>query len=154
MSLIVDLAALAEGAASDVRGSLTLVAVSQNVFVADEFPFQFAPVFVVVVADDAEGTTQPTVLNPGVVVTAKVTAEGPGEETLFVAQLRQTIQPHPVPNMTPRFQIVAQVPFTASKSGAYQISADIEALDGVEVVATVTANRKFRVIDAASTRAK
>lgn len=154
MGLIVDLAVLAEGAATDSRGNVTLVAANPHILVANEFPVQFAPVFVAIIADEAEDGPQPSVLVPGVTVTAKVTAEGPGEETLFVAQLRQIIQASPIPNLTPRFQLLAQVPFTASKSGTYKISADIEALDGARSLASVTAARKIRVTDVASTRAR
>jgi hypothetical protein len=43
MSLAVSLATLAEGAATDGRGNVTLVAVNPHALAADQLPAQFTP---------------------------------------------------------------------------------------------------------------
>jgi hypothetical protein len=151
MSLVVDLAVLAEGAATDSRGNFTLVAANPHLLIAEELPVQFNLVFLAVVDDDEDDTAPPQILTPGAVVTAKVEVTGPDSETLFFAQLRQVVVPSPYPAMRPRFQIVAQVPFTASKTGRYRVSARIEVTgQGEQAPAEVTAARTVRVADRAS----
>jgi hypothetical protein len=153
VSLAIDLAVLAEGVATDARGNLTLVAANTNLLVADELPVQFSPIFVVAVVDDDE-SQDPPVLTTGAIVSAKVEAMGPDSEVLFVAQLRQVVQPPPYPSLNPRMQLVAQVPFTASKIGVYKVSAVITISDGIHPEAQVTATRKVRITDFASLKAK
>lgn len=153
MSLTVDLAILAEGATNDARGSLTLVGVNPTVFVAEELPAQFVPVFVVNVIDGNEA--KPESLTPGAKVSARIEVQGPDGEVLFVAPLRQVVSPQPSPDVPPRMQVLAQVPFTASKPGPYRFSARIEAHDDSESEpAEVTAVRTVRVTDAASLKRK
>ena len=55
MSLTINLATLAEAAAPDARGNITLVAANPAALVADELPAQFGPVLFVVV-EEAAGT--------------------------------------------------------------------------------------------------
>jgi hypothetical protein len=150
MSLEIDFASLAEGVAGDARGNLTLVAVNPHALVADQLPAQFSPILVVVVVDNDAG-------NPAIVVgrtiTGRIEARAPDDEVLFVAQLRQPVVPPPAPSLSPRVQIVAQVPFTASKPGEFRISAHIATVDEQEnVIGEVTATRKVRVSDSASLR--
>ena len=148
MSLEVDFASLSEGVASDFRGSLTLVAVNPHLLVADQLPAQFSVILVVVVIDN--DTDDPTIL-PGRTVAAKIEARGPDDDALFVAQLRQPVTPPPPPSLAPRVQILAQVPFTASKVGLYRISAHITIVtDDQEVKGEVVATRQVQVSDSAS----
>lgn len=143
MSLHIDFASLAEGVAGDARGSLTLVAVNPHLLIADQLPAQFTPFLVVVVEDD---DTENPVIVPGRTVTGRIEALGPDSETLFVAQLRQPVVPPPSPSMRPRVQIIAQIPFTASKVGEYRVSASIAIVgDGEEVKSEVVATRRVKV---------
>ncbi len=149
MSLIVDLAVLAEGAATDARGNLTLVGVNPQLFIADNFPVQFTPFLIVALKDDDE------ILVPGRTISATVEATGPDGEVLFVFPLlRQTIAPSPYPALKPRVQVVGQVPFTASKAGDYTVSARITVSGDVETLAEVSAARTVKVTDMPSLKAK
>jgi hypothetical protein len=152
MSLEVSLATLAEGVTSDARGSLTLVAVNPYALIADQLPAQFGPVFVATIEDsDAE---QPVIV-PGINMSARVEATGPDDVVLFVTQMRQTVVPPPHPTMRPRVQIIAQVPFTASKKGTYTVSAHVAFVsEAEEVKGEVTITRRVRVADAASLASK
>lgn len=146
MSLEVDLAVLAEGAAADARGNLTLVAANPHLLLADELPVQFAPVFLVVVNEPEE-----ELLTPGRLINAKIEVSGPDGETLFVSQLRQAVTPPPAPAVTPRLNLISQIPFTASKIGTYKFTAHIEAIgSGNQAVGEITATRTVRVADRAS----
>lgn len=148
MSLEIDFATLAEGVAGDVRGSLTLVAVNPHLLLADQLPAQFSLILVVVVQDDDR---EDPVIVPGSTVTARVEARGPDDDALFVAQLRQPVSPPPSPFLRPRVQIVAQVPFTASKAGEYRISAHIAIVgDSQEVKGEIVATRRVQVSDSAA----
>ena len=150
MSLEVDFAALTEGVAADARGSLTLVAANPHVLVADQLPAQFSPILVVIVDDD--DIENPAIV-PGQTVTARIEAIGPDGVVLFVAQLRQPILPPSTPLLGARVQIVAQIPFTASKTGDFKISAHIVIVDeNEEVKGEVTATRRVKVSDVASLR--
>jgi hypothetical protein len=149
MSLVVDLAVLAEGAATDARGSLTLVAANPHILVADELPVQFSPVFLVTVQDDAEDDA--AILAPGRPINAKIEVIGPDDEALFVSQLRQAVAPPPFEAIRPALNLLAQVLFTASKIGKYRVSAHIEVIgEGNEAVGEVTATRIVTVTDRAS----
>ncbi len=152
MSLVVNLAVLAEGAATDARGNLTLVAVNPQILIPDELPAQFSPIFVVVVQDDE---SEPSVIVAGRTVTARVEATGPDDAVVFFAQLRQAVLPTPHPTMYGRVQVIAQIPFTAGKAGNYTVSARV-AIVGAreEVQGEVTATRSVKVADAASLRPK
>lgn len=150
MSLEIDLAVLAEGATADARGSMTLVAANINVFVAEELPTQFAPVFMVVVKDEDGAADK--VLNPGAIVDIRVEVQAPDGQTLFVSQMRQMMQPPPYPDLFPRLQLVAQVPFTASKVGPHRISADVTVTDGIHESAKIAASRTAHVVDRTSLR--
>jgi hypothetical protein len=148
MSLVVDLAVLAEGAATDTRGNLTLVGANPHVLVADDLPTQFVPVFLVAVQEDSETTD---ILTPGRFLNAKIEVTGPDGEVLYISQIRQAIAPSPHPSLPPRLNVVGQVPFTASKIGKYQVSAHVEVLGGDnQAPAEVTATRTVRVSDQAS----
>jgi hypothetical protein len=148
MSLVIDLAVLAEGAATDSRGSLTLVAANPHILIADDLPVPFVPVFLVVVDEDAETAE---ILAPGRIVNAKIEVTGPDNQALFVSQIRQAVAPPPHPAIPPRLNVVAQVPFTAAKVGKYQVSAHIEIIgNGNQVTAEITATRTVRVYDRAS----
>jgi hypothetical protein len=148
MSLEIDFASLAEGVAGDSRGSLTLVAVNPHLLVAEQLPTQFNLILVVVAIDN--DTDDPAIV-PGRIVTGKIEARGPDDDALFVAQLRQPVTPAPSPFLVPRVQIVAQIPFTASKVGAYKISAHIAIVaDNQEVKSEIVATRQVRVADSAS----
>ena len=150
MSLKIDFATLAEGVAGDVRGSLTLVAVNPHLLVADQLPTQFI-LFLVVVVDDDD--TQDPAIVPGRTVTVQIEARSPDQDALFVAQLRQPVAPSPSPLLLPRVQIVAQVPFTASKVGEYKVSAHIAIVgDDQEIKSEVTATRQIQVSDAVTMR--
>ncbi len=150
MSLEVDFVALAEGVASDARGNLTLVAVNPAVLVADQLPAQFAPILVLVVADN--DLANPIIVS-GRPVTGRVEAVGPDGEMLFVLQLRQAILAPAIPSLPTRVQVIAQVPFTATKAGDFRISAHVAIVGEEEkVVGEITAGRKVRVSDAASLR--
>ena len=152
MSLAVNLVVLAEGAATDSRGNLTLVAVNPQTLIADELPAQFSPIFVVVVEDDE---AEPQVIVPGNTVTARLEATGPDDAVVFFAQLRQAVQPPPHPTMHGRVQVIAQVPFAAGKAGTYRVSAHIAIVGAHEQLqGEVTASRSVRVADAASLRLK
>jgi hypothetical protein len=148
MSLKIDFSSLAEGVAGDARGSLTLVAVNPHLLVADQLPTQFNLFLVVVAIDD---DTETPVILPGRTVTAQIEARGVDDDALFVAQIRQPVLPSNPPFTVPRVQVVAQVPFTASKVGRYKISAHITIVgDGQEVEGEVTAIRQVQVSDTAS----
>ena len=150
MSLEVEFSALSEGVAGDARGSLTLVAVNPHVLIADQLPAQFSPFLVVVIDDDDH---EDPALVPGRTVTARIEAVGPDDIVLFVAQLRQAILPPPTALLRPRVQIIAQIPFTASKSGDFKISAHIVIVgEGEEVKGEVTAVRRVQVADTATLR--
>lgn len=150
MSLIVDFAAIAEGAATDARGILTLVAVNPNALIADQLPAQLSPILLVVAMDDDPANP---VIVAGRTLTGRVEAAGPDNETLFVAQMRQGIVPSSIPAIPPRVQVVAQVPFTATKTGEYRLSAHITIVDdGEQVIGEVTAVRRVWVLDSASSR--
>jgi hypothetical protein len=86
-------------------------------------------------------------------VTAQIEARSPDQDALFVAQLRQPVTPSPSPLLPPRVQIVAQVPFTASKVGEYKVSAHITIVgDDQEIKSEVTATRQIQVSDAVTMR--
>ena len=154
MSLVVDLAVLAEGAATDARGNLTLVAANPHMLMADELPAQFSPVFLAVI-DEAEDTDAPNILAVGRVINAKIEVVGPDDEALFVGQIRQAVMPPAYPSLRPVLQVIAQIPFTASKIGTYRVSAHIEVGGEAEQASTkITATRTVRVTDRASLMAK
>lgn len=153
MSLIVDLAVLAEGAAADSRGSMTLVGVNPNVLLAETFPVQFSPILLVTLKDDQEAGT----LTPGRLVAATVKATGPDGEVIFIAPaIRQVITPSPLPALPPKINVLAQVPFTASKNGTYTISARITVIDGDNgtELAEAATERTVIVSDLASLKTK
>jgi hypothetical protein len=113
-------------------------------------PAQFSPILVVIVDDD--DIENPAIV-PGQTVTARIEAIGPDGVVLFVAQLRQPILPPSTPLLGARVQIVAQIPFTASKTGDFKISAHIVIVDeNEEVKGEVTATRRVKVSDVASLR--
>lgn len=148
MSLVVDLAVLAEGAATDVRGNMTLVAANPHILLSDDLPVPFVPIFLVAVEEDGETAD---ILIPGRIVDAKMEVTGPDGEILFVSQIRQAVTPPPHPAIPPRLNVVSQVPFTASKIGRYLVTAHIKIIaDGNQVAAEVTATRTVRVFDRAS----
>jgi hypothetical protein len=150
MSLEIDFSSLAEGVAADSRGNLTLVAVNPQVLVADQLPAQFSPILVVVIVDD---DAENPVIVTGRTMTGRIEAIGPDDSVLFVAQIRQPVAPPPASSLHPRVQVVAQVPFTASKSGVFRISANIAVVDEHQMLmGEVTASRSVRVSDAASLR--
>lgn len=150
MGLVIDFAAIAEGAASDARGILTLVAVNPYALIADQLPAQFSPILVVIAVDDESANP---VIVAGRTLTGRIEAVGPDNETLFVAQTRQGIVPSAVPAIPPRIQVVAQVPFTATKTGEYRLSVHITVVDESEqVMGEVTAMRRVWVLDSASSR--
>jgi hypothetical protein len=150
MSLEIDLATLAEGVAADARGNLTLVAVNPNVLGAEHLPAQFAPILVVIVADD--DLTDPIIV-AGRSFAGRIEAVGPDGEVLFVLQVRQGVLPPAIPSVPPRLQVVAQVPFTATKTGDYRISAHIAVMDeGEKILGEITAGRTVRVLDATALR--
>lgn len=155
MSLSVNLATLAEGAATDSRGSVTLVGVNPYILVADELPTQLSPVYYVVVEED-EGTPEGSrVISPGRVLSAKVEVTSPDGEVVFVTQLRQVILPPPLPWAASRLQVIAQLPFTASKSGNYHASAHVAVLgDQERTLEEISAVRKLKVADAAALKPK
>jgi hypothetical protein len=151
MSLVVDLAVLAEGFAADSRGTITLVGVNPSLLLTETFPVQFNPVLLVVLKND-EGTET---LKPGQMVAATIKATGPDDETLFVFPgLRQTIASSPYPGLRPKVNVVSPAPFTASKNGIYTVAAHITVIDsnsGKEIGA-VDAERTVTVRDMASLR--
>jgi hypothetical protein len=147
MSLVVDLAVLAEGAATDSRGNITLVGVNPNLFMVETFPVQFNPVFLVALGDEKSGT-----FVPGRAIAATVQAVGPDDEVLYVAPAyRQTITPPLFPALPIRANIVGQVPFTASKPGTYTVSVRMAVLDSTGTkVDEATAVRTVMVSDLAT----
>jgi hypothetical protein len=154
VSLVVNLAVLAEGAATDARGNLTLVAVNPHALIAEELPAQFGPVFVAIIEDDEDAET-PQILTPGAAVSAKVEVTDPDGGALFMAQFRPMVLPPPNPGMRPRLQVLAQVPFTASKPGKFTVSAHVEVIgDRAEPPNAITAARVVRVADRESLATK
>jgi hypothetical protein len=150
MSLVIDFVAIAEGVAADARGILTLVAVNSSALIADQLPTQFGPILVVVAVDDELANP---VIAAGRTLAGRIEVVSPDNETLFVTQLRQGIVPSAVPAIPPRVQVVAQVPFTATKTGEYRLSAHITVVDeGERIVGEVTAVRRVWVLDSASSR--
>jgi hypothetical protein len=154
MSLVVNLAVLAEGATTDARGNLTLVAVNPQVLVADELPAQFSPIFVMVVEDDE--TESPSSIMAGRIVTAKIEATGPDSSVVFFTQLRQAVMQSSVADLRGRVQLLAQIPFTAPKIGIYTVSAEVTFSGGNETEDSnpISAKRSVRVADLSSLRAK
>jgi hypothetical protein len=147
VSLEVTLATLAEGVAADARQSLTLVAVNPHALIAAQLPAQFAPVFVATLDEGDEGDP---VLLPDRTMSARVTVTGPDGEALFVTEMRQPI-PEAPPQLRPRMQIIAQVPFVASKVGVYTAGAHVTVVDGQrEIKGEVTVTRQVRVVDSAT----
>jgi hypothetical protein len=147
VSLVVDLAVLAEGAATDARGNVTLVAANPSMLIAEELPAQFSPVFLAVVNEGEDGYP-PSILTPGRVIAVRIEVTSPEDEVLFVGQLRQAVAPPPYPDMQPILSVIAQVPFAASKVGRYTVSAQIRALgEGEHVLDEVTARRTVRISD-------
>lgn len=151
MSLAINLAVLAEGATFDSRGSLTLVAVNPQTLVAEQFPAQFAPIFVVTVGEDVEGDTYKVIV-PGHGVKSRVQATDPDGNVVFYTQLQQVVPPVPHPNLPPRVQLIAQVPFAAQKGGEYKVSGRIEVTSADGQEETVEAERKVLVVDLATLR--
>jgi hypothetical protein len=148
MSLVLNLAVLAEGAATDSRGSLTLVAVNPQAFIADQFPAQFAPIFVIVIEENVDNVAS-SVFVPGRSVALRVQATGPDGDVVFYSQIQQVVPPAPHPRLPPRVQLLAQVPFPAPKAGKYEISGRIaiKRADGGEEV--IEATRNVLVADSA-----
>ncbi len=150
MSLEIEFASISEGVATDARGNFTLVAVNPNALIADQLPFLFNPILVVVAVD---GEPANPVIVPGRTLTGRIEAAGPDDEILFVAQMRQAITAPVIPLIPPRLQVVAQVPFTANKVGEFRLSAYITVVgEGEEVMGEVAAVRKIWILDAASAR--
>jgi hypothetical protein len=145
-----NLAALAEGVATDARGNLTLVAVNPQFLVTNDLPVQFAPFFIMIVEDDGR---EPIEMVPGHTLTAKVEAKGPDDAVVFFTQMRQMVATPSNSAVRGRIQVLAQIPFTAAKTGAYTISADLTFLapDG-EPHAHIEVSRSVNVIDVASLR--
>jgi hypothetical protein len=152
MSLAINLATLAEAAATDARGNITLVAANPAALIADELPAQFSPVLLVVVEEAAAGTDENVqTIKPGRTLSAKVEVRSPDDEIVFFAQLRQVILPPLVPSLPLRLQVIAQVPFTASKIGDYRAIAHIQVIGEHEQLhGEITATRTARITDAAS----
>jgi hypothetical protein len=149
MSLSASLAVLAEGAAPDARGNMSLIAANPPALIADQLPAQFTPIFYVIAED--EDPDVPTIIIAGRTIEARVEAKGPDGEVVFFAQFRQPVirQMHPV--LPPRVQLLAQIPFTAAKTGSYQVSARVAILDEDDQVSgEVVATRSVRVMDQAS----
>jgi hypothetical protein len=153
MSLAINLATLAEAAATDARGNITLVAANPAALIADELPAQFSPVLLVVVEEAAAAGTDENVqtIKPGRTLSAKVEVRSPDDEIVFFAQLRQVILPPLVPSLPLRLQVIAQVPFTASKIGDYRAIAHIQVIGEHEQLhGEITATRTAMITDAAS----
>jgi hypothetical protein len=149
MSVIVNLAVLAEGLGSDSRGLLTLIAVNPQSLVAEQLPAQFAPVFVVAIEEDASPGAA-TFLAPGRTASVRVQAADEDGNVVFYSQQEQVVPPAPHPNLPARMQLIAQVPFAAQKGGLYEISARItlHGPDGQDE--EVRAARNILVMDVAT----
>jgi len=146
MSLVVTLVTLAEGAASDSRGGITLVAANPQFLTAERFPAQLAPVFYAAVEDGEEGAQPPSIV-PGRVVSLKLQVTAPDGEVLYFFQNQQSVLANPHPVHPIRLQVLVPVQFSASKSGDYTISARLAiALPGGEQD-EVVATRRIRVIE-------
>lgn len=155
MSLSINLATLAEGAATDSRSNVTLVGVNPHVLLADELPTLLSPVFYVVVEEDESTPENSRVIIPGRMLSAKVDITSPDGEVVFVTQHRQVIVPPPASWVTVRLQVFAQLPFTASKSGEYHANARVTVVgDNDQILGEITATRKFKVADAAVLKPK
>jgi hypothetical protein len=151
MSLAINLAVLAEGAAQDARGNITLVAANPGLFIADELPAQFSPVFLVVVEETPGANEDAQIIKPGRTLSARVEVRSPDEQILFYAQLRQVILPPPNTLVPLRLQVLAQLPFTASKTGEHKAIAHIQVIaEHEQLHGEVTATRTVTITDAAS----
>jgi hypothetical protein len=149
VSLEIDLAVLAEGAATDSRGNVTLVGINPSLFLVENFPVQFSPVLLVALKEDESET-----LSPGRTLSATVEVTGPDDEVLFAFPIRQVIAPQPYRGLRPRAQVVGQVPFTASKIGIYTVSARIAVIgDDGKPIAEVSTSRQLRITDLPSLQA-
>jgi hypothetical protein len=148
MSLVVNLAVLAEGAATDARGLITLIAANPQSLVSDQLPAQFAPVFLVVIEE--ANADAPRIIELGQPVSFRVQITGPDGNVVFFSQFQQQVPPPQHPSLPPRLQLLVQVPFSAPKGGEYVTSARIAVTcpDGHEEA--VEASRKVLVIDTAS----
>ncbi len=153
MSLVVNLAVLAEGAAPDARGNITLIAANPQALLVDQFPSQVNPTFFVVVEEDEEGGNDPVIV-AGRKISLRVEVVGPDHDVVFFSQVEQPVLPLRYPSLHPRIQMLAQIPFSATKAGDYVISARIgvsRADGGQDEV--VEAIRKVLVMDGASLKA-
>jgi hypothetical protein len=155
MSLAINLAVLAEAAATDARGNITLVAANPGLLIADELPAQFGPVFLVVVEETPWANEEAQIIKPGRTLSARVEVRSPDEQIVFYAQLRQVILPLPNTLLPLRLQVLAQVPFTAAKTGEYKAIAHIQVTSEHEQLhGEVTAVRTVTVTDAASLKSR
>lgn len=153
MSLLVNLAVLAEGVAPDSRGLLTLVAANPQAFVADQFPAQFAPVFVIAI-DEEKDTDTSGIIAAAQKITFRVQATDPDGNVVFYAQQQPPVPPAPHPHMPPRLNLVVQVPFNAPKVGEYAISARITVSGQERHDEVIEASQKVLVVDSAAMRSE
>jgi len=155
MSLAINLAVLAEAAATDARGNITLVAANPGLLIADELPAQFAPVFLVVVEETPWANEEAQIIKPGRTLSARVEVRDPGGQIIFYAQLRQVILPAPNTLLPMRLQVLAQVPFTASKTGECKAIAHIQVIaEHEQLLGEITAARTVMITDAASLKSR
>lgn len=143
MSLRIEWFGLSEGAATDARGSTTLVAFSPEFFAVQAFPTTIAPVLVFV-AEDEESPA--ATLAPGMVLSVRVEVSGVDGEGLFLAQNSMTIGEKRIPELPSRINVIAQVPIPVAKPGRYTARVDVSGPDGV----SVKGERAFHVLDAAA----
>jgi hypothetical protein len=153
MSLAINLAVMAEAAATDARGNITLVAANPAILIVDELPAQLGPVLLVVVEETSPANEDVQIIKPGRNLSARVEVRSPDEQILFFAQLRQVILPAPNKVLPLRLQILAQLPFTASKTGEHKAIAHIQVTSEHEQLhGEITATRTVMITDAASFR--
>lgn len=143
MTLRVEWFGLSEGAATDARGSTTLVAFNPEFLAVSEFPATLAPVLVFVAEDDDE--PEPT-LRPGMALTVRVEVSGPEGEGLFLAQNPMLIGEKRIPSLPSRINVIAQVPIPVSQPGTYTAHVGVVGPEGLDV----RASRAFFVLDAAA----
>jgi hypothetical protein len=122
MTLRVDYLGIAEGAIFDARGGLAVVGFSPQALIAESLPSQLAFHLIMIAEDEDEGSKGSVLLAETNTVSIKIQLTAPDGQVVFFVDQKTPLQAVRVPDLPPRMMVVAVVPFTAAKAGAYRVT--------------------------------
>ncbi|MFJ8626254.1 hypothetical protein ACIRD3_25925 [Kitasatospora sp. NPDC093550] len=119
----IDHVILAEGAAADLRGALTLVGVNQRVVNAPSLPFSFKQSLAITFTSGPASTANEAAQNGQL----SVAVTGPGGDTTFAVSTAIPIAPSARKDAPSIGHILLELPISGTSHGTYRVSVTWEA---------------------------